>query len=121
MNNGLAIIEKTDRETRGFYIDQDTIECARLNALTKQRIANMESAQRKVDHIRRKEEKARAKRRKNTMKTFAHIFTSITAGGAVAWAGIAGMISPVIFIPTSILCLCMACLRLGAWFGRSGK
>jgi len=121
MNNGLAIIEKTDRETRGFYIDQDTIECAKLNALTKKHIAEMEAAQRKADHAKRKAEKAKAKRKKNTMNTFAHVFTSITAGGAVAWAGIAGMISPVIFIPTSILCLCMACLRLGAWFGRSGK
>ena len=35
---GLAVIEKNDTETKGFYIDQDALEFARMNAkLDKQR------------------------------------------------------------------------------------
>ena len=38
MENGLMTIEKTDDKMKAVFIDQDVIECARLNMRTKNRI-----------------------------------------------------------------------------------
>lgn len=119
--NGLAIIEKTDTETKGFFIDQDTIECARLNTLIKKRIAHAESVKRKADQTRRKVEKAEARRKAYNLNTVKHILLHCGIIGAVTWAGTAGMIHPIICVPVSLFCLCAACVRLGAWFGRGEK
>ena len=115
---GLAVIETTDTETKGFFIDQDALEFARLNAkLDKQRMAN-EKAQKKVACKNSKAAKAKAQRKAYTLKTFGYILANCATCGAVAWAGIAGLIHPIISIPVSIFCLCVACVRFGAWFGR---
>lgn len=121
MEKGLAIIEKTDTETKGFYIDQDALECARLYARTKKRLANAEAVRRKAEQDRRKAERAEAKRKAYNQNTVKRILIYGGMIGAVTWAGTAGMIHPAICIPVAIICLCAACLRLGAWFGREGK
>jgi hypothetical protein len=121
MKNGLAIIEKTDNETKGFYIDQDALEFARINARTNKRIAQAEADNREADRQSRKAEKMAARRKAYTLKTFGYIFTNFAVCGAVAWAGTAGMIHPVISFPVSIFCLCVACVRFGAWFGKVAK
>lgn len=119
--NGIAVIEKTDTETEGFFIDQDTIECARLNALTKKRISHAEAMKRKDDLNRRKAERAEARRKAYNLNTAKHILIHGGIIGAVTLAGTAGMIHPAICIPVGLFCLCAACLRLGAWFGRGAK
>lgn len=121
MENGLAIIEKTDTQTMGFYIDQDVLEFAKLNAKAKKHIANAEDAKRKADQARRKAEKAEAQRKAYTLNSIGYILTRCGIAWAVTWAGTAGMISPVICVPVSLFCLCTACVRLGAWFGRGGR
>lgn len=121
MQNGLAIIEKTDTKTKGFFIDQDTIEFARLNANTKKRIAQAEAEQRMANHNRRKAEKAEAKRKAYNMNTAKHILIHGGICGAVVWLGTAGLIYPAIWIPVSMFCLCAVCVRLGTWFGRVAK
>lgn len=121
MEKGLAIIEKTDTETKGFYIDQDALEFARQNAMTKKRIAHAEAVQRKAEQTRRKNERAEARRKAYNLNTVKHILIHTGIIGAVTWAGTAGMIHPVVCIPVSIFCLCAACVRLGAWFGRGAK
>lgn len=118
---GLAVIETTDTETKGFFIDQDALEFARLNAkLDKQRMAN-EKAQKKAACKNSKVAKAKAQRKAYTLKTFGYILANCVACGAVSWAGIAGLIHPIISIPVSVFCLCVACVRFGAWFGRVVK
>lgn len=121
MKNGLAIIEMTDTETRGFYIDQDALEFSRLNAKTKKRIAHNESAQREADRNRRKHEIAKARRKAYTISHIKAIVSFAAVCGGSAWAVMAGMIHPVIGVPVSVLCLCVACVRLGALFGRVAK
>lgn len=121
MERGLAIIEKTDTETKGFYIDQDALEFARQNARTKKHIAHAEAVQRKAEQDRKKAEKVEAQRKAYNLNTAKHILIHGGIIGAVAWFGAAGMIHPAICIPVSLFCLCAACLRLGAWFGRSAK
>lgn len=119
--NGLAIIEKTDTETKGFFIDQDTIECARQNAKVKKRIAQAEAAKRKEDQGLRKIAKAEAKRKaynRNTIKTV--LFHGGICGAAI-WLGTAGMVHPAIWIPAAIIHLCTVCVRCGEWFGRVGR
>lgn len=118
---GLAVIETTDTETKGFFIDQDALEFARLNAkLDKQRMAN-EKAQKKADRKHTKAEKAKAERKAYTLKTAGRVLLNCAICGASGWAGIAGLIHPIISAPVSVLCLCVACVRFGAWFGRVVK
>ena len=121
MQNGLAIIEKTDTETKGFYIDQDALEFARMNAKLDKQRNETEKAQKKVARKNSKAAKAKAKRKAYTMKTIGYILANCATCGAVAWAGMAGMIHPIIAIPVSIFCLCVACVRFGAWFGKVAK
>jgi hypothetical protein len=119
--NGLAIIEKTETGTKGFYIDQDALEFARLNARTNKRISHAEAVNREADRQCRKAEKMAAQRKAYTLKTFGYILTNCAVCGAVTWAGIVGMIHPIISIPVGIFSLCVACVRFGAWFGRVAK
>lgn len=119
--NGLAIIEKTDTGTKGFFIDQDTIEFARLNAHTKKRIAHNEAVKREADRNRRKAEKAAAQRKAYNRDSAVYVLLRIATIGAMTWAGTAEMISPIICIPVSLFCLCTACVRLGAWLGRGER
>ena len=121
MQNGLAIIEMTDTETMSVYIDQDALECARLNAKVSKRLNEAKKAKQEVDRKHRKAEKAAAQRKAYNIKTFSHILISAAIVWAVTWAGIAGMIHPFIYIPVALFCLCAACVRLGAWFGRVAK
>ena len=121
MQNGIAIIEKTDTETKGVFIDQDTIEFARLNAQTKKRIEQAEDKQRKENHNRRKAEKVAAQRKAYNLNTFKHIIIHCGTCGAVIWLGTAGMIHPVVWVPIALSSLCAACLRFGAWVGGVSK
>lgn len=119
--NGLAIIEKSDTETKGFFIDQDAIECARLNALIKKRIAQKEAAKRKKEQALRNIAKAEAKRKAYNLKTIKTVLLHGGICGAVIWLGTAGMVHPAIWIPAAIIHLCAACVRCGIWFGRVAK
>ena len=121
METGLAIIEKTETETKGIFIDQETIEHARINALVKKRIAKAEADQREEDRNRRKAEKAEARRKAYNIDTIKHLLIDGGIIGAVTWAGLAGMAHPAICIPVGLFCLCGACLRLGQWLGRAAK
>lgn len=118
MNKGLAVIEVNDTETKGFYIDQDALEFARLNAKIKKRIDNAIKANKKATTKRTKTEKANAERKAYNAKTVGRIMLNCTISGGAAWAGIAGMIHPIIYVPVSLFCLCVACLHLGAWFSK---
>lgn len=118
---GLAVIEMNDTETKGFYIDQDALEFARLNARTDKHRKETEKVQKKADRSHSKAEKVKAQRKAYTLRSVGYILANCAVCGATAWAGIAGMIHPTIFIPVSIFCLCAACIRFGAWFGKVVK
>ena len=112
--NGLAIVEQTDQGTRSIYIDQDTIECARLNAKTQKRI--QEAA------MRQQMAKRKAQYRRNYNRASAR-YIAIRCGMLVAsvWALAAGFAHPAICIPVALYALCTGCMRLGAWLGRRRK
>ena len=118
MNKGLAVIEVNDTETKGFYIDQDALEFARLNAKISKRMKVAEAWQKAASHGNRSAEMAKARRKAYSVKAIGRILLNCAICGGVAWAGIAGMIHPIIYVPVSLLCLCVASVRLGAWFGR---
>lgn len=110
MQNGLMTIEKTEEQTKAFFIDQDVLECARLNLRTKNRVGKYE-----------KDRAAKVRHAKRMRKTANRILAEAGFGGAVAFAGSLGLIAPVIWIPVAIISLCVACLRLGMWYGRAVK
>lgn len=111
MNNGLAIIEVTDSQTRSVFIDQEALECARLNARIKKRVS-------KQRVIAKKCYTAYAKRKARIIKTAVQVLSYCAACAGVYLAGGAGLIAPIIWIPVGLLCICGACVRLGACFGR---
>lgn len=121
MEKGLAIIEQTTDGTKAVFFDQESLECARLNLLTKKRLAEAQEAQVKADRKNRKAEAAKARFKAYTTKTFCIIAADCAAVWAVAQAGAADLVHPAIFIPVSLLFLCAACVRLGAWIGRVVK
>lgn len=118
MEKGLAIIERDEVETRAVFIDQDILECARLNALTKKHLHEMDEAEKAKERNRRMVAKEKARRKAYAVNSAYYVLMRLAVIGAVAWAWTAGMISPAICIPVSLFCLCTACLRLGAWFGK---
>lgn len=132
MEKGVAIIERTDTETRGIYIDQDTIEFVRLNAKISKHIAEVEKAEakrmakaeadrREADRNRRRAEKAEARRKAYNIHTIKHLLIDGGIIGAVTWAGLAGGAHPAICISVGLFFLCAGCLRLGQWLGRGAK
>lgn len=121
MEKGLAIIEVTDTETRGFFVDQEAVEMARLSSAIKRNREKHEAERRVADRNRRRAEKAEARRKAYNLNTVFYILIRCVICAAVVWAGMARLIHPVIFIPVSLFCLCAACLRLGEWIGRNGN
>ena len=121
MEKGIAIIEVNEAEARTVFFDQDVIECARLNQLTKKHIEQMEAEKRQANRNRRKAEAAKAQRKAYTLDTVKAVTIECGIIGAVTAAGTAGMIDPAIYIPVSLFCLCAACLRLGTWIGKGVK
>ena len=120
MANGLAIVEKSEEQTRAFFIDQDALECARMNAQTKKKREHEEAMQQKNKLNRHKAEREKSRRKAYTVKTIKHIIFSCVLSGGVIAAGIAGLIHPIIYIPVAVFALCTACLRLGLWLGKRG-
>jgi hypothetical protein len=118
MERGLMVIEKTDTETKGFYIDQDALECARLNAKVNKRLAEAEQAKQEAARKHRKAEAIKAKRKAYTKHTAGYVLSRLAVCTALVWAGTAGLIHPVVYIPVALVSLCAACLRLGALFGK---
>ena len=121
MERGLMVIEKTDTETKGFYIDQDALECARFNAKVNKRLAEAEKAKQEAERKRQRAEAAKAKRKAYTMNAAKAVLFRLAICTAAVWAGTAGLIHPVIYIPVVLVSLCAACLRLGALFGKVVK
>lgn len=107
MQNGLMTIEKTDEKTQAVFIDQDVLECARLNMRIKKRIGKYE-----------KINKAKIRNRKRMEKTANRILAEGGTGLAAAVFGLVGLIHPWLWIPIAIICLCVACLHLGALLGK---
>ena len=107
MENGLMTIEKTDDKMKAVFVDQDVIEFARLNMRTKNRIREQ-----------KKEHEKAVRSKKQIRKTVNRILAEAGFGGAVAFGGSLGMIHPLIWIPTAIISLCVACLHFGALIGK---
>lgn len=121
MESGIAIIEKTDTETWGHFIEEEVLELERLNARSDKRIAEEEAQQREAEHHRRTADKAAARRKAYNIETIKYILLRFIVLGGVIWAGTAEMIHPTIYIPVALFCLCAACVRLGMWLGRGVK
>ena len=119
MNNGLAIIEVNESETRSVFIDQDALECAKLNALTKKRIAQAEKAEREVARQQRRADKMAAKRKAYNAQTANYILGRCIVAVAATMAMCAGLIHPFVSVPVAAICLGAACVRFGTWLGRN--
>ena len=114
--NGLAIIEKTDTETKRIFIDQDTIEFARLNAKTTKRVKKDEAARKA-----RQAKKEEARRMASIKRNIAFILLDFAIIGGVALAGTAEIVDPFTCILAGGIALGMACLRFWELFGRGGS
>lgn len=118
MMNGLAIIEKNETETKGFYIDQDALECARLNAKVNKRLEAAAKNRLEAERKRRRSEVIKAKRKAYIFCAVRTVLYRTVLCCLLAVACSAGMIVPEICVPVSLALLCSACLRLGALWGK---
>lgn len=117
MEKGLAIIERSDTDTRCVLIDQDTIECARQNARVKKRIAEAEARAKEAYEKHLKAERAEKKRKAYNRASLKYIISHGVVCGAVGWAWAVEMINPIVCIPVMLYCLCAGCVKLGEWMG----
>lgn len=108
--NGMAIFKRTDEGAQAVFVDQDVLECAKLNMRTKERMN---------DHRKEKAEKEKY------MKELNHIADRAVldaVGGAIcAWAGSAELMHPMLWVTFTAICMGASCLRLGQWFGKVKK
>lgn len=121
MEKALAIFEKTEEGTKAVFIDQDTIECARLNQRTKKRVEQVKAKQNATFQKRKKAEAAFEQFKAYTKKTFSIVGSECVAVIAIATAGNADLVSPIVAIPVCLVLLGAACVRLGAWIGWVNK
>lgn len=132
MQNGLGILELTDTSAQAIFVDQDTLECARLNAKAQKNRTEAEQAQRAADDTRRKAEhaeaikrskaeKAAARRRAYNIATAKYLLARFAVSGVMAWGWAAGLIHPLVSLPLILVCLCTASGRLGEWRVKSRK
>lgn len=119
-----AIIDQTD--------NQEAAEFENLNARAQENhehnVAMQDQAARIIREAEEeaekafiKEEKAKARRKAYTVKSVVSVAALAVLSGAVCAAGTVGMIHPAIWIPAALVCLCAACVRFGAWFGRAAR
>ena len=112
--------------------NSEMTEFEQLNARTDERIAeetaNAEEQERIARQMAEEERKAFAKAEKEKQRRKAYsnksavsVLALLMLSGAVTVAGMAEMIHPTIWVATSVICLCAACIRFGAWFGRVAK
>lgn len=124
MKKEMEIIDQTEA--------QEAAEFERLNARANENHENTVAAENQAAKIIRqaeeydkresiKAEKAKARRKAYTVKSFVSVIALLALSAAVAWAGQTEMMHPTIWIPAALVCLCAASLRLGAWFGRMAK
>lgn len=95
--NEEIITERTDTENNPAHIDQEVVEFTHLNTLTEKNRDN--------DNRRRAYNKATVK----------YMLTCFAVSGAVMAGWAAGLISPLVSHPLTLICLCMASERLGEW------
>lgn len=118
MEKGMAIIENTGAETKAVFIDQEALECARLNKRTEKRVTESKNAQKEDQRIQRKAEKEQARFRAFTMKTLKDVLICGGIIGLASFGAYNGMIHPAIAIPVMLFCLCTASVKAGIWFGK---
>lgn len=115
--NSMTIVRVTDTDSRAMFIDEDTLELAMLNVMTRQRREYAEMERRRIEHEQRMLANQRRAWKEYTVDTFSYIgVRSVIMSGAVC-AMVAGIMHPVISIPVSIYCLGTACVRFGVWYG----
>lgn len=115
--NGMAIVEVTDTDRRAVFIDEDTLEAARLNAMIKRNRERNAAERKRVEREHRRLEKQRKRWKEYTVDTFFSIgVRGVIMGGAIG-AMVVEMMHPIISIVVSAYCLSTACIQFGVWYG----
>lgn len=118
---GMAIVERTDTETKAVYIEQEVLEFARQNALAKKHRAENEQRQKAEETKRRKAKKAEERRRAYNRATAKYLLTRFAVSGVMVAGWAAGLIHPLVSAPMILICLCTASERLGRWRAKNHK
>ena len=118
--NGMAIVEVTDTQQKAVFIDEDTLEAARLSAMLKRNRENREAERKKIEHEQYKQRIINNKKnrwKKYIINTFSYIGVSSAIIVGSVWAMIVEMMHPIIAIPVISYFLGTACIRFGMWHG----
>ncbi len=97
----------------------ERIECEAAKLEQSERIARQAEEEERMAFI--KAEKAKERRKAYSNKSAGSVAALLMLSGAVTVAGMAEMIAPTLWVATSLICLCAACVRFGVWFGRVAR
>ena len=99
--------------------NSEMTEFEQLNTRTNERNARRVKEEEHMAFV--KVKKAKDRRKAYSNKSAGSIAALLMLSGAVTVAGMAEMIHPTIWVTTSIISLCAACVRFGVWFGRVAR
>ena len=115
--NGMAIVEVTDTQQKAVFIDEDTLEAARLTAMVNRNREAKEAERKKAEREQRIIDKQRKRWEEYTFNTFYYIGVRCVLICGCVWSMLAGLMNPVISIPVMAYCLATAGIRFGVWYG----
>lgn len=109
--------EVSEFEMLNARSDENYETSVAANSLAEEIIRQAEEDAMKAS-MKAEEEEEKAWFKSYTLEVFSFSLIFGALSGALVWAGLVEKIAPSLWIPCSLVCLCGACLRLGAWFGR---
>lgn len=116
--NGMAIVEVTDTQQKAVFIDEDTLEAARLSAMLRRNRERNEAECKKVERKQRIIDNKKKKWKEYTIDTFYYIGVRSVIICGVVFAMMAKLMHPVISIPVAAYCLVTAGIKFGVWYAK---
>ena len=116
--NGMAIVEVTDNQQKAVFIDEDTLETARLSAMLRRNRERYEAERKRVERKQRIINHQKKRWKEYTIDTFWYIGVRGAIICGVVWAMLAEMMNPIIAIPVAVYCLATAGIQFGIWYAK---
>lgn len=125
MENGMIIAQKTDRGYTEIHLDEDVVNFARLNRLTKGRLAETAKAQRKEQDAAAQRQNHMERRRRAAVRATWRMVKAVVLmaiiGAALVWGVMASLVSPLWAVPALAICIAVATYQIGLWMGRKHR
>lgn len=121
MENGMIVARQTDNRYTAVHIEEEVLQFARLNRLTRARLAEG-AKRRKADRSRQEAaERRRRSRIRETWGMVKAVALMAVIGAALVWGMMAALVSPLWAVPALAACIAAATYQIGLWMGRRNR